>query len=67
VLLILSSGAAALVPLIYIGIALPAICSAKPARRKAAADLLRDVLLTPGPAVTVDKGSPARRGGYAIK
>lgn len=43
-LLILSSGAAALVLLIYIGIALPAIWSAKPARREAAAAVLRQVL-----------------------
>ncbi|HEY6789333.1 MAG TPA: hypothetical protein VI365_18675 [Trebonia sp.] len=44
VLLILSSGVAALVLLVYIGIALPAIWSAKPARRKAAAAVLRQVL-----------------------
>ena len=44
VLLILSGGMAALVMLVYIGIALPAVWSAKPARRKAAADVLRQVL-----------------------
>lgn len=44
VLLILGSGIAALVLLIYIGIALPAIWSAKPARRKAAAAVLRQIL-----------------------
>jgi hypothetical protein len=44
VLLILSSGMAALVLLVYIGIALPAVWSAKPARRKAAADVLRQIL-----------------------
>jgi hypothetical protein len=43
-LLILSGGIAALVLLVYIGIALPAVWSAKPARRKAAADVLRQVL-----------------------
>jgi hypothetical protein len=49
-LLILGSGIAALVLLIYIGIALPAIWSAKPARRKAAAAVLRQILnaCTPG-------------------
>ena len=44
VLLILSGGVAALILLVYIGIALPAIWSAKPARRKAAAAVLRQVL-----------------------
>jgi len=44
VFLILSSGVAALILLVYAGIALPAIWSAKPARRKAAADVLRQVL-----------------------
>jgi hypothetical protein len=44
VLLILSGVIAALVLLVYIGIALPAVWSAKPARRKAAADVLRQVL-----------------------
>lgn len=43
-LLILSGEMAALVLLVYIGIALPAVWSAKPARRKAAADVLRQVL-----------------------
>jgi hypothetical protein len=42
-LLILSAGVAALVLLVYIGIALPAIWSAKPARRRAAAAVLREV------------------------
>jgi len=44
VLLILSGGVAALVLLVYAGIALPAIWSAKPARRKAAAPVLRQIL-----------------------
>ena len=44
VLLILSGGVAALVLLVYIGIALPAVWSAKPARRKAAAAVLRQIL-----------------------
>ena len=44
VILILSGTVAALVMLIYVGIALPAIWSAKPARRKAAAAVLRQVL-----------------------
>jgi len=44
VLLILCSGIAVLFLLIYIGIALPAIWSAKPARRKAAAAVLRQIL-----------------------
>jgi hypothetical protein len=43
-LLILSSGIAALLLLVYVGIALPAIWSAKPARRKAAAAALRQIL-----------------------
>ncbi len=43
-LLILVSGMAALVLLVYIGIALPAVWSAKPARRKDAAAVLRQVL-----------------------
>jgi hypothetical protein len=46
VLLILSGGAAALILLAYLGIALPAIWSAKPARRKAAANVLRQLLNT---------------------
>jgi hypothetical protein len=45
-LLILSGGLAVLVLLIFIGIALPAVWSAKPARRKAAAAVLRQVLNT---------------------
>jgi hypothetical protein len=44
VLLILGGGVAVLVLLVYIGIALPAIWSAKPARRKAAAAVFRQVL-----------------------
>ena len=44
VLLILSGAAAALALLAYLGIALPAVWSAKPARRKAAADVLRQLL-----------------------
>ncbi len=44
VLLILSGGMAALVLLVCMGIALPAVWSAKPARRKAAAAVLRLVL-----------------------
>jgi hypothetical protein len=44
VLLILGGAAAGLVLLVYIGIALPAVWSAKAARRKAAADVLRQVL-----------------------
>ena len=44
VILILAGGAATLVLLVYIGIALPAIWSAKPARRKAAAAVLRQLL-----------------------
>ena len=44
VLLILSVGIAAFVLLVYIGIALPAIWSAKPARRKAATPVLLQVL-----------------------
>jgi hypothetical protein len=43
-LLILSRGAVALVLLICLGIALPAVWSAKPARRKAAAAVLRQIL-----------------------
>lgn len=43
-LLILSGGMAALVLLVCIGIVLPAVWSAKPARRKAAADVLCQVL-----------------------
>jgi hypothetical protein len=43
-LLVLGSGIAALILLAYIGIALPAVWSAKPARRRAAAALLRQIL-----------------------
>ena len=43
-LLILSGGIAALILLVYIGIALPAVWSAKPARRKAAAAVLQQIL-----------------------
>lgn len=43
-LLFLSSGAAAAALLIYAGIALPAVWSDKPARRKAAAAVLRQIL-----------------------
>jgi hypothetical protein len=46
VLLVLSGGAAALVLLVYIGIALPAVWSAKPTRRKAAAAVLAQILDT---------------------
>lgn len=42
--LILTGGVAVLVLLVYIGIALPAVWSAKPARRKAAAAVLRQIL-----------------------
>jgi hypothetical protein len=44
VLFIVSSEVAVLVLLVYIGIALPAIWSAKPPRRKAAAAVLHQVL-----------------------
>jgi len=44
VLLILSGGVAGLVLLVYIGIALPAVWSAKPTRRTAAAAVLRQIL-----------------------
>jgi hypothetical protein len=44
VLLIISGGMVALVLLVYTGIALPAVWSAKPARRKAAAAVLRQIL-----------------------
>jgi hypothetical protein len=43
-LLILSGGMAALILLVYIGIALPAIWSARPACRRAAAAVLRQIL-----------------------
>lgn len=44
VLLILSGGMVALASLICIGVLLPAVWSAKPARRKAAAAVLRQIL-----------------------
>jgi hypothetical protein len=44
VLLILSGGVSAVVLLICIGVVLPGVWSAKPARRKAAAAVLRQVL-----------------------
>jgi hypothetical protein len=44
VLLVLTGAVAALALLVYMGIALPAVWSAKPARRKAAAAVLRQVL-----------------------
>jgi len=44
ILVLLSGGAVALVLLIYVGIALPAVWSAKPARRKAAAAVLSQIL-----------------------
>ncbi len=43
-LLILSGGLAALVLLLYFGIALPAVWSAKPARRQAASATLHQIL-----------------------
>ena len=44
VMLIVATGAGLLVLLIYAGIALPAVWSGKPARRKAAADVLCQIL-----------------------
>ena len=44
VLLISSCGMAAIFLLVYVGIVLPAVWSAKPARRKAAASVLRQIL-----------------------
>jgi len=44
ILLILGGGVAALVLLVYAGVALPAVWSSKPVRRKAAAAVLRDIL-----------------------
>jgi hypothetical protein len=44
VLLMLVGAAAGLALLVYIGIALPAVWSAKPARRRAAAAVLRQIL-----------------------
>jgi hypothetical protein len=55
--LILSGGMAALVLLVYIGIALPAVWSAKPTRRKAAADVLSRPL-TPAPAGNANESQP---------
>lgn len=46
VLLIVSGAAATLTLLIYLGIALPAVWSARPARRKAAATVLCQLLHT---------------------
>jgi hypothetical protein len=43
-LLILAVGAGMLALLVYVGIALPAVWSAKPARRKAAGEVLRQIL-----------------------
>jgi hypothetical protein len=51
-LLIMAGGAAGLVLLVYVGIALPAVWSACPARRRAAAAVLRlilDACTRPGP------------------
>jgi hypothetical protein len=44
VLLILAGGAAGLILLLYLGIALPAVWSARPARRQAAIAVLRLIL-----------------------
>jgi hypothetical protein len=44
VLLALIISAVVLVLLVFFGIALPAVWSAKPARREAAADILRQIL-----------------------
>lgn len=43
-LVVLGSGVAVLALLIYAGIALPAVWSAKPGRREAAAAVLREIL-----------------------
>lgn len=43
---VIFAGLAVLVLLVYIGIALPAAWSTKPARRKAAAEVLRQILDT---------------------
>jgi hypothetical protein len=43
-LLVITSGTAALVLLVYTGIALPAVWSTKPARRKAASAVLGQLL-----------------------
>lgn len=69
VLLILSAWAAGPVLLTYIGIALPAVWSAKPARRKAAAAVLRLILgvctcdglrVPPAASMASARPSPAR-------
>jgi hypothetical protein len=44
VLLILAGSIGVLALLVYAGVALPAVWSAKPARRKAAAEALRQIL-----------------------
>src|SRR5579862_4397392 len=46
VLLLFLAGAGVLTLLVYGGLALPAVWSAKPARRRAAADVLRKILAT---------------------
>ena len=67
VLLILSGGMAALVLLVYIGIALPAVWSAKPTRRKAAADVLSRSL-TPAPAGNTNESQPQSwHGEYVVR
>ncbi len=43
-LLVLGAGLAALVLIVYLGVVLPAVWSARPARRKAAAAVLRQIL-----------------------
>ena len=43
---VIFAGLAVMVLLVYAGIALPAVWSTKPARRKAAADVLRQILGT---------------------
>jgi hypothetical protein len=43
---VILAGLAVLVLLVYVGIALPAAWSTKPTRRKAAADVLRQILGT---------------------
>ncbi len=65
-LLILSGGTAALVLLVYIGIVLPAVWSAKPARRKGAAVLHQVLYAAPGK--NADEGQPpCGRGEYTVK
>jgi hypothetical protein len=44
VLLVLADGAVGLALLVYIGVVLPAVWSGKPARRRAAAAVLRQIL-----------------------